>query len=109
MFRIIFIAALIFSYGVMADEGAPTPLDAPEPPGKIESGEPMEPDVTIIRKDGESVEEYRRNNRVYKVKVTPVIGPPYYLEDSDGDGNLDVRHSDNERGMKVNQWELFSW
>jgi hypothetical protein len=31
------------------------------------------------------------------------------LVDTNGDGNLEVRHSDNERGMNINKWVLFSW
>lgn len=92
-----------------ADE-APVPLpEQPDLPPPVQSGEPMEPDVTIIRRGEETIEEYRRNNQIYMVKVKPSIGPAYYLMDTDGDGNVDVRRSDNEAGMKTNQWVLFSW
>jgi hypothetical protein len=83
--------------------------DPPELPAPVESGKPMEPDVTIIRRGDETIEEYRINNKVYKVKIQPVIGPPYYLMDTDGDGNIDVRRRNNEEGMRIPQWVLFSW
>jgi hypothetical protein len=43
------------------------------------------------------------------VKITPSIGPAYYMIDSDGDGNMDVRRSDVRRDMDVPRWVLFSW
>lgn len=91
-------------------EDGPVPVpDPPELPPPVESGEPMEPDVTIIRRGKETIEEYRINNRLYMVKIKPAVGPPYYLIDTDGDGNLDVRRSDLEVGMQIPQWVLFSW
>jgi hypothetical protein len=29
--------------------------------------------------------------------------------DTDGDGNIDVRRRNNEEGMRIPQWVLFSW
>ena len=85
--------------------------DQPDLPAPVQSGQPMEPDVTIIRRGDESVEEYRMNHQVYRVKVTPVIGPSYTLEDINGDGSMDVRQvaGDNTKGMNINKWTLFSW
>ena len=77
---------------------------APEP-----GGDNIEPEVTIVRRGKDVVEEYRVNNRLYMIKVKPAIGPAYYMVDTDGDGNLDVRRSDLDRDMKVPQWVLFSW
>lgn len=92
------------------DDLAPTPVpDPPDIPPPVQSGEPMEPDVTIIRRGKETIEEYRINNRLYMVKIKPTIGPPYYLIDSDGDGNMDVRRSDLETGVNIPRWVLFSW
>lgn len=109
MLRILFLVLLSLCLPVGADE-APVPVpDPPDLPPPVESGEPMEPDVTIIRRGDETIQEYRINNRLYMIKVKPVIGPSYTLVDPDGDGNLDVRRSDNEAGLKINQWTLFSW
>lgn len=91
----------------------PTQLEAvpetPEPPLPVQSGEELEPDITIIRKGDKTIQEYRQNGSLYMIKVIPDIGPPYYFVDYDGDGNLDVRRSDVETGMRINQWKIFSW
>ena len=99
-----------------ADEEPPPELipipEQPDIPPPVESGQPMDPDITIIRREKETIEEYRINNKLYMVKIKPVIGPAYYLTDTDGDGEMDARSSDIQRGantMKVPQWVLFSW
>jgi hypothetical protein len=66
------------------------------------------PDVTITETDEGTVYEYRVKGQVYMVKIQPIIGPPYFLLDTNGDGVLDVE----ERGtpnLAVPQWLLFSW
>ena len=87
-------------------EAVPEPPDAPMP---VESGETMEPDITIIRKGKKTIQEYRINGELYMIKIVPDIGPPYYLIDSNGDGNMDVRGTDLERGIHINQWKLLEW
>ena len=49
------------------------------------------------------------NGKLYMIKIVPDAGPPYYLLDTDGDGNMDVRRSDLEKGAQVPQWVIFSW
>lgn len=85
---------------------APEPPDLPAP---VEDGETMDPEVTIIRKGEKTIQEYRVNGELYMVKVVPKIGRPYYLIDSNGDGNMDIQRSQLERNMKVPQWVLYSW
>jgi hypothetical protein len=93
-------------------EEAPQQLEAvPEPPPlpeKMQSGEVLEPDVTIIESDEQKIEEYSVNGHVYMVKITPKGGAPYYLVDMDGDGDLEYHRSDLD-SMNVQQWRLFSW
>lgn len=86
-------------------EPAPEPPDLPDP---LESGEAIEPQVTIIRKDDSVIEEYRVNGHLYMVKVTPFHGLPYVLMDNDGDGKLESRRSDLD-DVIVPQWVLFTW
>lgn len=112
--RIIASILLLLAASAWAVEGPPAagPAPVPEPPDippPVESGEAMEPDVTITRKGKDIVEEYRINNRLYMIKITPSIGPAYYLIDTDGDGVLDRRRGTLEEGMNVPQWVLFSW
>ncbi len=86
--------------------------EQPDLPPPVENGQPIAPDVTIIRKGKDVIEEYRVNNRLYMVKVKPAIGPSYYLMDTDGDGSLDYRGSDVVKGANtpnIPQWVLFSW
>lgn len=96
------------------DEPIPTEEDfapVPEPPvlpPPVESGEALEPEVTIIRREDATIEEYRVNGRLYKVKVTPAVGPPYYLVDRNGDGRM-VRMNELQEGFVVPQWVIFSW
>ena len=53
----------------------------------------IEPEVTIKKRDEVTVEEYRIHGRLYMVKVTPKVGPPFYLIDDRGDGNFTRRDS----------------
>ena len=87
----------------------PADIPPPPPPAAVQSGETLEPEVSIIDRDGKRIEEYSVNGRVYAAKITPKSGPPYYLIDSDGDGLLDTRHSDIERTPEIPRWVLFSW
>lgn len=93
----------------MADpalEAVPPPPDIPKP---IQSGEAIEPEVTIIQKDDATVEEYRMNGNLYMIKITPSVGAPYYLLDRDGDGMMEFRTSKLGNDMVVPQWVLFEW
>lgn len=84
--------------------------DAPEPPilpPQVQSGDALEPEVTIRETDEGTVEEYRMDGQLYMVKITPDTGPSYYLIDSDGDGEF-VRQDDITESS-VPQWVLFSW
>lgn len=87
-------------------DGTPKPPVLPEP---MESGEAIEPEVTIIQKEGATIEEYRVNGRMYMVKVTPRKGPPYYLIDQDGDGQMETRKSGIYEEPVVPQWVIFRW
>jgi hypothetical protein len=86
---------------VAADESGPANDSA--------SNVPQEPEVTIIQRGQERIEEYRMNNRVYMVKVTPAKGYPYYLVDTTGDGNFDTRRTGLDPKVSVPQWVLFRW
>ncbi len=83
--------------------------DVPPPPARVKSGEPLEPDIRIIRKKDATIEEYRVNGNLYMIKVIPVIGPPYYLMDQDGDGRMETNMSELRENFVVPQWVLFSW
>ncbi|HHM05658.1 MAG TPA: DUF2782 domain-containing protein [Gammaproteobacteria bacterium] len=69
----------------------------------------LEPEVTIIQRDGERVEEYRVNNDVYMIKITPSKGAPYYLLDTDGDGDFDSRRNDLDPDVHIPNWVILRW
>lgn len=112
MQRFVLLCILLASFVCQAEQSPPEISPAPEPPDlpmPVESGETLEPDITIIRRGDKTIQEYRLNGKIYKVKIIPDIGPAYYMIDPDGDGNLEVRQSDLEKGIKVQQWEIYSW
>jgi hypothetical protein len=84
-------------------EGTP-----PEATPPAESDELIEPQVTILRRGQDLVEEYRVSGLLYMVKITPSKGYPYFLIDSDGDGSLETRRSELSN-PEIPQWVLFRW
>jgi hypothetical protein len=94
---------------VMAQPDEEPPfLSGPVVPAPPNQSERVEPEVTIIETDEEVIYEYRVRGKVYMVKIEPVIGPPYYLLDTNGDGILDVQES-RTPDLALPQWLLFSW
>lgn len=111
MRRILVLYLIFFSNFSFSEQNrilAPVP-EPPELPMPVQSGEALEPDITIIRKGEKTIQEYRKNGQLYMIKIVPSIGPAYYLIDTDGDGNMDVRSSDLDEGTNINQWRLFEW
>lgn len=128
--RPLFSTALLASLAIvstlaLAQQEAPPPPPIPEtdtppaPPAVDSNNEPLppkivdeelEPTVTIRKEKGITYEEYRADGRIYMIKVTPPGGVPYYLLDTDGDGNLET-HSDDQRGQPVKPvyWKLKEW
>lgn len=84
---------------------APAGTEVPPPP-TVSSNQTAgpEPEVRIIQKGQDKIEEYRLNGKLYMVKVTPSIGIPYYLMDEDGSGNL--RQIDPNRRIIIPRWVL---
>jgi hypothetical protein len=67
-----------------------------------------QPEVRIIRKKDTVIEEYRVNGHLRFVKITPSVGVPYYMVDTDGDGVLETRENDLDN-PPINQWILLEW
>ena len=105
------IAALLLMLAMPAHAGqtAPEPLpdEAPPPPTGME--EELQPEVRIIKRDNAVVREYRINGALYMIRVDPRIGPPYYLIDTTGDGNLNARRSELDPAFVVPSWMIFRW
>ena len=87
----------------------PLPDSSPPPPTGLED-EGLEPEVKIIKRNDAVIYEYRINGRLYKVRVEPRVGPPYYLFDRDGDGVLETtRRQQLEPAPVVPNWVIHSW
>lgn len=78
----------------------------PEP---LADGQSIEPEVNIIQKKDRTIQEYRMNGKLYMIKVTPNVGLPYYLMDTDGDGALETKQHELDSGLLVPSWILFEW
>ncbi|WP_458524558.1 DUF2782 domain-containing protein [Onishia taeanensis] len=66
----------------------------------------VEPDVTIRQQEERTIEEYRVNGQLYAIKITPKVGPSYYLIDEDGDGNFARQSGDR---IAIPRWVLVEW
>jgi Protein of unknown function (DUF2782) len=62
----------------------------------------LEPQVTITRRSGATFEGYGRRG----LKVTPISGKPYYLEDDRANGRLNQGDPVNQ-GPVVPRWKIF--
>jgi hypothetical protein len=82
----------------------PLPEPPPPPPG-VDLDAPLEPEVTIIEREGETVEEYRVGGRLYMIKVTPKGGPPFYLVDKLGNGSFS-RMESVDSGVHPPMWVI---
>jgi hypothetical protein len=113
MRHLILLSLFALPFATYAIDEAPPRLeqvpDVPESPKQVKSGETLEPDITIIRKGKKTIQEYRRNGKLYLVKIIPDVGLPYYLRDTDGDGKMDVRSNELDRGADVNMWNVIEW
>ena len=86
----------------------PLPAVPPPPPGMEAFDAAMEPDVNIIKAETETREEFRIKGKLYMVKVTPSVGPAYYLVDNQGDGNF-IEANIPSPTVKPPMWILHSW
>ena len=82
----------------------PIPEPPPPPPG-YELDPALEPQVTILKRGVDTVEEYRIGGRLYMVKVIPPHGRPYYLIDHRGDGMF-TRQEGFDSGIRVPMWVI---
>ncbi|MDH5287029.1 MAG: DUF2782 domain-containing protein [Betaproteobacteria bacterium] len=106
--------ALAASASVAAQPVPPPPPLPPESavvpaPAAAIAGDPdLEPQVTIIRRDTETLEEVRIGGELKFIKVTPRTGIPYYLV-PDASGRQYIRRDSLDASIKVPMWVLFAW
>ena len=85
----------------------PLPPPPPPPPG-YELDPALEPQVTIIKRGTDTVEEYRIAGKLYMIKVIPPHGKPYFLVDESGGGDF-VRRDSMDSGLRPPMWVIHQW
>lgn len=90
-----------------AEKPVPNNLEPLPPPPPIDNSNSVDeaPEVTIIKKTEQTVEEYRVGGRLYMIKITPKIGKPYYLVDDRGDGKF-ARQESLDTGIRPPRWVI---
>jgi len=110
LFRTIFVLFLMLPMLAIADAPLPPDLeplpDVPPPPMGLDIDGVDEPEVTIIKREGETVEEYRINGELYMLKITPAHGVPYYLQKEDRDGGWSRFEGPGEPVI-IPKWVIF--
>ena len=81
------------------------PLEDIPPPAISNDQNADEPQITIIKKKGETIEEYRINGQLYMMKVTPAHGVPYYMHKEDQNGGW-LMDGPNQP-LSVPKWTIF--
>jgi hypothetical protein len=85
----------------------PLPQPPPPPPDVIGDTD-LEPQVTIIRREDQVVEEVRIKGELRYLRVTPRHGRPYFLI-PDANGATFIRRDSLDSSLKVPMWVLFSF
>jgi hypothetical protein len=83
--------------------------DVPPPPPMIATQPEPEPQVSSREENGETVQEYRINNKLYMMRVTPKGGHPYILMDLKGDGTFTRQDAPVDGRLRVPQWVLMEF
>jgi len=113
---LVFAASLALAQTASPPPKQPPPLPPPAleplpnipPPPEIAADPDLEPQVTISRREGETVEEARVAGKVVWIKVTPRHGNAYYLI-PDGGANTYIRRDSLDSGLKVPMWVIFTF
>ena len=84
-----------------------SPQVTPPPPPDVADPD-LEPQVTIIRREDQVVEEVRVKGELRYVRVTPRHGRPYFLI-PDANGATFIRRESTDSTLKVPMWVLFSF
>ncbi len=97
------------SFGAFASE--PAKLETLPPPvltAETDSEPVDEAGINIIKQTALNIEEYRSGGRIYMIKITPKVGPPYYLIDQRGDGKF-ARQESLDSGFRPPQWVIHTF
>ena len=107
MRRLLPLLFAILALNVAAQTRPPKLEPIPEPPTPPPGlqNEALEPQVTIVKRGEDKVEEFRLAGKLYMQKVTPPHGVSYYLVDHGGDGQW-VRQDSKDAGLRVPMWVI---
>lgn len=113
LMRTLAVLAFAATAGAHSAEAPPPPgleplPEAEPPPPEIANDPDLEPQVTIVRRDNVTMEEYRLGGRLVWIKVTPQVGRPYFLVAEGSNGAL-VRRDSLDSGLRVPMWLLFTF
>ena len=101
------LSVLVWSCLAGAAYAAEAPPAALPPPPVLEANpadSDQEPEITITRKKDMVIEEYRVGGKLFKIKVTPKVGKPYYLIDERGDGEFIRQDGPDGSNLRPPQW-----
>ncbi len=101
-------AGIVFAQNAAPPPPQLEPLPEIAPPPELAGDPELGPQVTITRKEAETVEEARVNGRLVWIKVTPRHGKPYFLI-LDSGGDTFIRRDSLVSGLKVPLWLLFEF
>jgi len=105
MLPLAMVAGWTFAQAPAKTEPLPQP---PPPPPEIAGDTDLAPQVTIVRREDQVVEEVRIKGELRYVRVTPRHGRPYYLI-PDTNGATFIRRDSLDSTLKVPMWVLFSF
>ncbi len=99
-----------FAAAQQSEVPPPPPIREPLPPKVVEPEDYLEPQVVIRQEEDRTIEEYSMGGQVYMIRVVPIVGPAYYLIDTNGDGNFDTRHAhDQIDSVRPAHWRIIEW
>ncbi len=104
------VAALLtgVAFAQPAPPPPPLPAEGAAPPAPFAGDPALETEVTIVRRENETVEEVRIGGELRYMRVTPLHGRPYFLV-QDPNGGQFIRRYSLDTAVKVPMWLLLSW
>ncbi len=87
----------------------PLPAVPPPPPGMEAFDAALEPQVTIVKTERETREEYPQQRQALHGQGDPGGRPAYYLVDKQGDGNFVQQDTIVGQPTRPPMWIIRSW
>jgi hypothetical protein len=100
---------MLIAASVHAQDAAPPKVIEHPAPAPAEGDSGLEPEITITERGETVIEEHRIGGQLYAIKIIPKKGVPYYLVDSDGDGNMERRTNELVPSLLIPSWVLLRW